>query len=440
MMGTPKPEWVPLASVCEVSPREAAIPSEAPFVPMDAVQVGKLHPAYTEPRGSRGGVRARGGDVLFARITPCLENGKVALLPESWGPVGGSTEFLVLRPSSALDSGFLYYWSLHPEVRRAAKASMSGVTGRMRLGRQAMSRFAIPLVSISEQRRIVAILEEHLTSLDDAVRSLRHVRDRSELLWQAFVDSRLASAIADAFQSEEIQAPGAGRQPDLEFVNAAWTGRFASLESLTDPKRVVRYGILKPQSGGRGGDVPYVEVRDLRAPLVCADLKRTTRELDEQFAGARLRGGDVIIAVRGSYERSQLVPGELEGANISRDVARIAPLPGLNPRFLHYWLQSTTTKRYLHRHARGVAVKGVNIASLRALPVPLLPMSIQSSSVAEISSMEDSRARLSSASAAAERRAELLRRSCLVAAFSGRLTGRPSDTGIIEELADEESA
>ena len=69
---------LPLGNVVLVNPREPALPEDAPFVPMEAIEPGKRWVVGTQTRGTRSGARFRGGDVLFARITPCLENGKVA--------------------------------------------------------------------------------------------------------------------------------------------------------------------------------------------------------------------------------------------------------------------------------------------------------------------------------------------------------------------------
>lgn len=68
----------PLGNICAVAPSDPPLDSDAPFIPMAAVSVGVKHPLSFELRGARGGIRARAGDLLFARITPCLENGKVA--------------------------------------------------------------------------------------------------------------------------------------------------------------------------------------------------------------------------------------------------------------------------------------------------------------------------------------------------------------------------
>ena len=98
-----------LGDVALVNPRESALSKEAPFVPMDAVHVGKRFVTYFEPRGERSGARANSDDVLFARITPCLENGKVAQIQKGMGPCGGSTEFIVVRGSENMLSDFAYF-------------------------------------------------------------------------------------------------------------------------------------------------------------------------------------------------------------------------------------------------------------------------------------------------------------------------------------------
>jgi type I restriction enzyme S subunit len=147
-----------------------------------------------------------------------------------------------------------------------------------------------------------------------------------------------------------------------------------------------------------------------------------------------LAGGDVVIAVRGSYERTAVVPNELNDANLSRDVARLAPLPELLPELLHYWLQTSSSKAYLNRHARGVAVKGVNISTLRAMPVPLLPLDIQRRIVDTVNTQLAAGDRATLEIDQAAKRSGKLRRSLLAAAFAGRLTGQATDMEIVKEM------
>jgi len=70
-----------------------------------------------------------------------------------------------------------------------------------------------------------------------------------------------------------------------------------SLEAVTHPIRVIRYGILMPKVKD-GGTIPYVEVKDLRGcSLYGKKLHLTSKEMDERFAGARIEFGDVLLAL-----------------------------------------------------------------------------------------------------------------------------------------------
>jgi type I restriction enzyme S subunit len=194
-----------------------------------------------------------------------------------------------------------------------------------------------------------------------------------------------------------------------------------SLEAVTDPVRVIRYGILKPRVPGTAGVVPYIEVKDLQGnTLAGKTLNRTTPDLDTQFAGARVLPNDLVMAVRGSYERCAVVPAGFEGTNLSRDVARIAPLPCLRSDYLHAWLRSSFSRRYFARHARGVAVKGINIATLRALPIVVPDLEVQQEAMTRLSLHVESLGRLRIALEDARRRVSILRRSLLAAAFTGQ--------------------
>ena len=155
-----------LGGVAAVNPKMGSLSEDAPFVPMDAVHAGKRFVAYYESRGERSGARAFGGDVLFARITPCLENGKVAQLPYGAGPCGGSTEFIVIRGSELISSDFIYFWASSEETRNTAAGLMTGTTGRQRLSWQDLSSIELDLPPIEEQRRIVDLVSSVDTYID----------------------------------------------------------------------------------------------------------------------------------------------------------------------------------------------------------------------------------------------------------------------------------
>lgn len=100
------------------------------------------------------------GDVLFAKITPCMENGKgafVSQLPTRYA--FGSTEFHVLRPTHAVIGRFLYYYTFNPVFRAYAAENMTGAAGQKRVSSRFLKDTRIFLPSLPEQHRIAEFLD-----------------------------------------------------------------------------------------------------------------------------------------------------------------------------------------------------------------------------------------------------------------------------------------
>jgi type I restriction enzyme, S subunit len=100
-------------------------------------------------------------------------------------------------------------------------------------------------------------------------------------------------------------------------------------------------------------------------------LLRTSREIDRQYARSRLRGGDILLSIRGTTGRVAVVPDELEGANITQDSARVR-VRAQHRRFLYHMLRTAYVQRQVETHTIGQAVQGINIASVRKLEIPWL--------------------------------------------------------------------
>lgn len=115
----------------------------------------------------KGGAKFQNNDTLFARITPCLENGKICQVRDLENNVGfGSTEFLVFRGKENIsDSDFVYYLSREPFVRQFAEANMIGTSGRQRVAKEAFQNIELELPPIQEQKSIASIL----SAIDDKI-------------------------------------------------------------------------------------------------------------------------------------------------------------------------------------------------------------------------------------------------------------------------------
>ena len=113
------------------------------------------------------GAKFRNGDTIMARITPCLENGKISQINcLNQDEVGfGSTEFIVFRAKEGVDKDFLYYLIISDLVKQPAIKSMVGSSGRQRVQNDVVADLDIKIPELSEQRRIGALLKD----LDDKI-------------------------------------------------------------------------------------------------------------------------------------------------------------------------------------------------------------------------------------------------------------------------------
>jgi type I restriction enzyme S subunit len=115
----------------------------------------------------KGGSKFQNSDTLFARITPCLQNGKICQVQGLNNNIGfGSTEFLVFRgKENVSDNDFVYYLSREPFVRQFAESNMIGTSGRQRVTKEAFQNLELNLPPLPEQTQIANIL----SAIDDKI-------------------------------------------------------------------------------------------------------------------------------------------------------------------------------------------------------------------------------------------------------------------------------
>lgn len=170
--------WVRLAEVAEINPRRPAInrPDDAPtsFVPMEAVDevAGVASPRLRPYREvKKGYTYFEAGDVLFAKITPCMENGKQAIadnLAEGFG--FGTTEFHVVRSGPEVTATWLHRFLRQPRIRAAAANAFTGAVGQQRVPPAFLSELALPFPPLPEQRRIADAIDAAMAEAEAAAR------------------------------------------------------------------------------------------------------------------------------------------------------------------------------------------------------------------------------------------------------------------------------
>ena len=156
--------------------------TKKPFVPMKSATVKSMVIAEIEERTGNSGAKFKNGDTLFARITPCLENGRtgfVQFLPTNDDAAFGSTEFIVLR-SNTLNPFFVYHLAQTDDFRENAIKSMTGTTGRQRVSNQCFDDYFFPHPDcdiLNQFEALIAPLFEKVQNLCEKNANLRQTRD-----------------------------------------------------------------------------------------------------------------------------------------------------------------------------------------------------------------------------------------------------------------------
>ena len=208
------PDGWQVASLCmvtEVNPKlDKSAGNDNPtvsFVPMPAVGAGTGTIDVSRTRSlqdvKKGYRHFREGDVLFAKITPCMENGKMAIVPSLKHGLGfGSTEFHVLRPNREISAQYIYYFVSSEQFRRDAQHNMTGAVGQRRVPAPYLADQSVPVPPAREQHRIVAKIEELFSELDKGVESLKTAQAQLKVYRQAVLKHAFEGKLTEQWREE----------------------------------------------------------------------------------------------------------------------------------------------------------------------------------------------------------------------------------------------
>jgi type I restriction enzyme S subunit len=424
-LGPVPSHWSPtrLRFLTELNPSKSEVSDLSPdtevsFVPMEAIgESGDLSREQTRPLSDvlTGYTYFREGDVSIAKITPCFENGKGAIMRGLSAGVGfGTTELIIARPRpDATTPEFLNWLFRSPAFRTRGEAAMYGAGGQKRVPEDFVRDFVSPGAPLSEQVAIAAFLDRETAKIDALIKEQR----------------RLITLLKEKRQAVISHAVTMGLDPHVPMKDSGsrWLGEVPAhwvtmpLMRLTAPGRDIMYGIVLPGPDVGAGGVPIVKGGDVKPHrLRLSLLNRTTTEIEAPFARARLKPNDIVYSIRGSIGDAEPVPLDLEGANITQDVARVSARDGVNFRWLLYVMKSKPIFVQLEQRSLGAAVRGINIFDLKRACVPV-PPSAEQAVIAD--HLDSETLRIDDLSGAAEAGIKLLRER-RVALISAAVTGK----------------
>ncbi|SEQ30768.1 type I restriction enzyme, S subunit [Ectothiorhodospira magna] len=331
------------------------------------------------------------GHVLYGRLRPYLNK---VLLPEFDGHC--SSEIFPLRVESSLDRRFLYYWlTWEPVVKEIDSTSTGARMPRANINK--LLEFEIPLPSFSEQKRIVAILDEAFAGIATAV---------------ANTEKNLANA-RELFES---------------YLNSVFSQRGESwarkpLETLVHDTCTLSYGIVQPGPDVTDG-LPVVRPTDLREKFIRRDtLKTIDPSLAKAYSRTTLHGGDLLLCVRGTTGVVSIAATELEGANVTRGIVPIRFNPDLLGQELGYYLlRSPVVQEQISAKTYGAALMQINIRDVRKLLIPVPSRKIHEELRGSLDDLSVEAGRLQSIYRQKLNALSELKQSLLQKAFSGELT------------------
>ena len=334
-------EWPksPLSEMAKVNPRyEVKKGREYPFIEMASVGedfAGILRIETRKMEGS-GLSRFKVGDTLFAKITPCPENGKIAFVGELPSEIGiGSTEFIVLSPCNECVPRFLFHMLCCHDVRGRATARMEGSTGRQRVPDDVFEkRLLVPVPSSDEQAAIARVLDAVDIALERTRTAIVRARELRRGLLQNVFEFRNSN--------EPTRDTDAGRIPQTwEVVKGRRafvivTGGCSSVDAIRRPR------------DGEIVDAWFMKVDDFNAPENRRCISRTQigfRAADNP-AFKVLPLDTIIIAKRGAAILKNRVRTTATPVALDPNLMALRTLPGMRPHFLKYQLEWRNLSRY----------------------------------------------------------------------------------------------
>ena len=362
-----------------------------------------------EAAPSRAKQRLKSGDVLVSMTRPNLN--AVAIVPPELDGAVGSTGFHVLRATEGTEPRWLYYGVQTKDFISAMYELVQGALYPA-VRPKDIRAYEIPHPPIDQQKRIVAEIEKQFSRLDEAVANLKRVKANLKrykaAVLKAAVEGRLVETEAELARREgrgyetgaqllqriletrrsQWQGKGKYKEPavpnatDLPELPEGWV--YATSEQLTDENRAITYGVIKLGETVDGG-VSVLRSSDVRSLRIDLDgVKSISPEIAANYRRTFLSGGEVVMTVRGTLGGIAVVPPQCSGFNVSREVAMLALVVPAMAHLIAFFIASAPLEGWLMRRTKGIAYTGINIETLKALPIPVPPIAEQHRLVAEV--------------------------------------------------------
>lgn len=347
--------------------------TQVSFLPMEAVgENSELDLSRTRSIGEveTGYTYFRDGDMAFAKITPCFENGKRALMRGLTEGMGfGTTELTVIRPMpKVLDPEFLFWLVSAPEFRRVGEAHMYGAGGQKRVPDDFVRDFSFGVPPLPEQRAIAGFLDREVAKLDGLVAEQR----------------RLIALLAEKRQAVISHAVTRGLDPTapLKPSGIDWLGDIPEGWEVAKIGAVcerMTYGFTNPMPTTVDGPFMLTAADIVDGRINYGSARLTSEEAFQTLLTDKSRPvqGDVLVTKDGTLGRVAVADGSR--VCINQSVALLRPRQEIViPDFLCQILSADVYQARMLFDAGGTTIKHIYISRLAQMPIAVPSIKAQS--------------------------------------------------------------
>jgi type I restriction enzyme S subunit len=362
-------------------PNELLDATEVTFLPMKRVEekTGKID--LSEIRNYRevkkGFTKFINGDIILAKITPCMENGKIAIVNNLKNGIGfGSTEFHVIRFHPSINRDFYFYFLLQENIRDYFASKMTGTVGQKRVPSQILEELEIPLPPLTEQSRIVDKLVVLFGRLDKSIQQIEKARIqlkiyRKSILGDAFSgkltkNSRITTLTNSKVTNENVNSTYFQIPNEWKWVQSRdvcikiQDGSHFSPKQQYSERNSNRYLYITAKNIKENGldlsDVTYVD----------SDFHNSI------YSRCNPEKGDILYIKDGVTTGIATINTLDEPFSLLSSVAIFKTnIKLLNNTFLKYYLNSPMCYNMMTKKMTGTAIKRIILQRLKTFNIPL---------------------------------------------------------------------
>ena len=358
--------WVKAKDFMIFNPRESVKKGTTiKNVSMDKIEPKTKEISSYEITEFKGGVKFRNGDTLMARITPCLENGKISQVSIlDYNEIGaGSTEFIVLREKEGVsDKDFIYYLSNSEFFKEPAIKSMVGSSGRQRVQRDVVENLEIYVPPLDTQKKIGKLL----SYFDDKISLNKRInKNLSDCVLAIF---RSWFVNFEPFKNESFV------DSDFGFIPENWKvgtiGDYCKLKS----------GFAFKSAWWQDDGIKVIKIKDINQDNI--DLSECSCVSEDKLKKAsefKVDGGDLLIAMTGAtIGKFSIVPKVDEPLYVNQRVGKfylgeepISKLP-----FIWSLLKQNRIFDEIVNRGQGSAQPNVSPTDIETIEIILPPIEI----------------------------------------------------------------